>query len=332
MYIGSSGPFGILALALEVIDNVVDLILADQASSIDVTIHADGSIAVRDDGPGMNLEDENVLRYFEQHHVDATADGHMPHLHVGGGGLGLFVVASLCEKLTVESAHRGLRQRCEWAEGGAARNEVSVEKASEPAPSFSEIRFWPDREIFGEARLVPEELLKRLRELQHLLHGLRHIRLVHSMSQPEDGLATMMRERLRLHSDRVWRDERTMVDPDAGLIEVDLAIALNHVGQHPQHRLKEQMLLFCNFVEVTEESGLHHAMRVALGGSANDAMPGLVAACNLRMLAPKFSGPTRRRLDDPAAMDAITASVGELLATYPDLRSAVAEHWPKDDR
>ncbi len=117
MYIGSTGPTGVLHMTLEVVENAIDLVLGRRASSIAVECHRDGSIEVRDDGPGLDLADPIVRSFFEIGHDDATADGHTPHVHLWEGGLGLFVINALSERLRVDSTHRGVRRIHEWTPG-----------------------------------------------------------------------------------------------------------------------------------------------------------------------------------------------------------------------
>jgi DNA gyrase/topoisomerase IV subunit B len=78
MYVGSTGPFGVECLAHEVLENSLDLILGGRATTIAVISRNDRSIEVRDNGPGLDLADREVRKYFEEYHDNETADGHHP--------------------------------------------------------------------------------------------------------------------------------------------------------------------------------------------------------------------------------------------------------------
>ena len=327
MYVGSTGPNGVRVLALEILGNAVDQVLAARADSIEVVTRTDGSIEIRDNGPGINLDDDRVRRYFTSHHDEPTADGHIPHVHIsyGHAGLGLFVVTSLCEMLTVHTVHAGRRIVHEWTDAGLGHRTLENNGVPEGTATFTAVRFWPDRTIFGSARLPADQVLQRLEELQRLVPNLRAVSFHHSSAPEDDGLVALMTDNLRLVSDPIWRHEERLTDDTGEPIVVDLALSLGPHGSELHRQFPEQMLLYCNFFAVNDESGLHRAIRSALGASEEEPLNGLAVACNLRMLAPTFSGPTKQRVDDPVAMAAVASATTALLENNGDLRSAIAE-------
>lgn len=315
MYIGSTGHRGILYLTLEVVGNVVDLVLGGRASTLAVHCLADSSIEVRDDGPGLDLSDPRVRHFFEIGHDRATADGHTPHIHLSAAGVGLMAVNALSERLRVESTHTGTRRVHEWTAGGNERRELVAESADEP--SGTRIRFWPDREIFGDSRVHGPTLLERLNELAGLLPELAHLDFNDARTAGKDGLISLMDSRFGGERLR-WR---ALIESPESATRIEIALSCNSPNQAKQR--DEEMLLFCNFREVVEISGTHRAIRAALGGDEETAIRGLEVGCSLRMLDPQFSGPTRGRLDDPRAIDAVSHAVGKLLRRHPDARAAV---------
>jgi len=103
MWIGGIGNQGVLHMTLEIVANCFDQALLGRASRIAVTLHADGSIEVIDDGPGVNLEDEQVYGWFSEGHREPTADGHHPHTHLNSWGVGVGVVNFLSRKMVVNT-------------------------------------------------------------------------------------------------------------------------------------------------------------------------------------------------------------------------------------
>ncbi len=319
MYIGSTGPVGVLHLALEVVENAVDLVLGHRANSIAVECHSDRSIEIRDDGPGLNLADPVVRSFFEVGHDDATADGHTPHVHLWDAGLGLFVVNALSERLRVDSVSDGLRRIHEWTQGGEHHEAVSSESVS--VPSGSSIRFWPDRAIFGESEVQASELLRRLDELDCLLPELTSLNFTRTQSTGDDGVIRLLGPR---QPGRHWHSHHTVSGHVAGDAVVDIALSTDFVESSPRQRA-ERMQLYCNFRPVTEVSGIHRAFRIGLGAAADRPLDGLELVCSLRMLAPEFSGPTKGKLDDPRAMAVVAEAVEQFLEAHPDARPAIEQ-------
>lgn len=325
MYVGSTGPLGLEAMVYEVLENAVDLVLSDRASEIEVIGHRDRSIEVRDNGPGLDLDDDVVRSFFTVGHDEATADGHRPHVHLWDAGLGLFVVNALTDRMIVDSQHQGAHTVYEWTSGGDNHRLLESNSTTADAESWTRIRFWPDPKIFGSSTLMPGRLSSRLIELQRLIPELETLRFTYESPSIDDGIDALMTERFRLHDGERWRYATSIPGPDGEEIEVDLGLSTIHAGARSSHRMPEQTLLFCNYREVTHESGLHRAIRSALGAPQSDPLNGLAVVCNLRMLSPQFSGPTRGRVDDPVAMNAVSTAIAELLAKHPEAKTVIAE-------
>src|SRR5688572_24241902 len=178
MYIGSTGPRGLHHLVYEVVDNAVDEALAGRNDRIEVTIHPDNSVTVRDWGSGIP--------------VDVMADQGLPavtvvltKLHAGGkfggdgykvsGGLhgvGVSVVNALSEWLVVEVRRDGKLWRQEFRRGEPLRDAEVVGTTKETGTTIS---FLPDNEIFDADALEfsTQTLAQRLRETAFLTRGLR---------------------------------------------------------------------------------------------------------------------------------------------------------------
>jgi DNA gyrase subunit B len=192
MYIGSTDGRGLQHCLSEILDNAVDEALAGHCTGIEVTLHADGSAEVRDNGRGIPVDVERKTKLSGVELV-------MTRLHAGGkfgggsytasGGLhgvGASVVNALASRLDVEVDREGHT----WA--ASFRRGVTGEFA-EPGPdaAFSRkaglrrlsrvtrratgtrIRFWPDRQVFTkDARFSFDALTERARQTAYLVPGL----------------------------------------------------------------------------------------------------------------------------------------------------------------
>ena len=323
MFVGSTGDPGIFQLALEVIGNAIDLVLRGDATSIEVSCFEDGSVEVHDDGPGLDIADDDVRSYIEKARDTPTADGHEPHIHIAQVGLGLWVVNALSERLRIDSTHENGRHVHEWRNGGD-HHEVIEEAPKDPSlPTSTSVRFWPDPSIFGSAKVNPVELLRRVDELDQLLPDLTTFTFTYkSESSGEDGLASLMNRRRHKSLDSYWRHSVSVKGPDDMPIEIDLLLGLYDQEVEPHLRRPEDSLIFCNYREVTDGGSVQEAIRSALGAPADSPLRGLTVGCNLRMLSVEFSGPTRRRVNNPIALDAVAQAVRGLLAANPDAQDA----------
>jgi DNA gyrase subunit B len=192
MYIGSTDGRGLQHCLGEIFDNSVDEALAGHCTGIEVTLHADGSAEVRDNGRGIPVDVERKTKLTGVELV-------MTRLHAGGkfgggsytasGGLhgvGASVVNALASRLDVEVDREGHT----W--GASFRRGVTGEFAGPgPDAAFSRkaglrqlsrvtrratgtrIRFWPDRQVFiSDARFSFDALTERARQTAYLVPGL----------------------------------------------------------------------------------------------------------------------------------------------------------------
>src|SRR5215475_14354746 len=176
MYIGSTGLRGLHQLVHELLDNSVDEALAGRNERVEVTLHPDNSVTVRDWGSGIP--------------VDVMADQGLPaltvvltKLHAGGkfggdgykvsGGLhgvGVSVVNALSEWLIADVERDGKVYRQEFARGVPQGDVREIGASKETGTTVS---FLPDAEIFDETVFDATTLLARFREIAFLTKGLR---------------------------------------------------------------------------------------------------------------------------------------------------------------
>ncbi|MFQ5431574.1 MAG: DNA topoisomerase (ATP-hydrolyzing) subunit B [Nitrospinota bacterium] len=314
MYIGDISTAGLHHLVFEVVDNSIDEAMAGHCTSVEVAIHTDESISIRDDGRGIPTEkhpDRNI----------SSAEVVMTVLHAGGkfegegykisGGLhgvGISVVNALSEFLELEIRRNGhvYTQRYERGEPVSALKEIGTAESS-----GTYIRFKADPEIFEETIFNFDYLSQRLRELAFLNSGVK-IAIVDERADKkhdffyEGGIASFInylnRNKQKLLQSPVY------VKKQKGTITIETAIMYND-------GYKEDVFSFVNNIR-TREGGTHvTGFRSALTRSINqyavknnllkkdkgsitgdDVREGLSAVISVKMIDPQFEGQTKSKL------------------------------------
>lgn len=195
MYIGSTDSRGLMHCLWEIIDNSVDEALGGHGSRIDIVLHADGSVEVRDRARGIPVDVEprtgltGVEVVFTKLHAGGKFGGGSYAASGGLHGVGASVVNALSERLDVEVDRGGKTYAMSFHRGepglfaGDAPDSVFTpfERSSElrvvgRAPrgvTGTRIRYWADRQIFTkDAAFGLDELVQRVRQTAFLVPGL----------------------------------------------------------------------------------------------------------------------------------------------------------------
>ena len=198
MYIGSTDSRGLMHCLWEIIDNSVDEALAGHGSRIDIVLHPDGSVEVRDRARGIPVDIEprtglsGVEVVFTKLHAGGKFGGGSYAASGGLHGVGASVVNALSERLDVEvdrggktwamSFHRG--EPGVFVDRGeprpdapftpfADRSELRVVGKAPKGATGTRIRYWADRQIFTrDASFAADELVQRVRQTAFLVPGL----------------------------------------------------------------------------------------------------------------------------------------------------------------
>ncbi|WP_285583471.1 MULTISPECIES: DNA topoisomerase IV subunit B [Herbidospora] len=192
MYIGSTDSRGLMHCLWEIVDNCVDEALAGYCSLIEVELHPDGSIEVRDDGRGIPVDVEpksglaGVELVYTKLHAGGKFGGGSYGASGGLHGVGASVVNALSSRLDVEvdrdgrvheiSFRRGVPGIFDGAGPSAKFKKKSGLRDGGPLGSRvtgTRVRFWADRQIFlPEAEVSLDEIHVRLRQTAFLVPGL----------------------------------------------------------------------------------------------------------------------------------------------------------------
>lgn len=189
MYIGSTDEKGLHHLVYEVLDNSIDEHMAGHCSHIELFIHPNNSISVKDNGRGIptgmhqKLQKSALEVVMTVLHAGGKFDKQTYQVSGGLHGVGVSCVNALSIHLKAEVHREGQVFVQEYAKG-IPQTAVDVVGTTDKAGTT--ITFLPDPEIFSELEYSYETLSKRLRELSYLNKGL-HLKIVDERKLDEDG-------------------------------------------------------------------------------------------------------------------------------------------------
>ena len=338
MYIGSTDGRGLHHLVYEVVDNSIDEALAGYCEEIEVRIHDDGSVSVNDDGRGIPVDTheeydrpalEVILTVL---HAGGKFDSKSYQVSGGLHGVGVSVVNALSERLEVEVKRDGGVFRHRFASGEPAEDGFERVRDTESSESTgTEIRFWPDEEIFETTEFQTSTLANRLRELAFLNSGV-EIRLVDDRDGTEetfkyDGgirefVGYLNETRSPIHEEVIYFEDET----DGVHVEV---------AMQATEELQGSVHAFANNIN-TREGGTHlTGFKTALTRTVNDyanehnlvddldanlkgedVREGLTAVVSVKHPDPQFEGQTKTKLGNSEVRGVVESATHEKLGTF----------------
>lgn len=336
MYIGSTDHRGLHHLAYEIVDNAVDEALSGYASKIDVTIHKDGSLSVRDNGRGMPTGKHasgipTIQVIFTVLHAGGKF-GQGGYKTSGGlHGVGASVVNALSDWLEVEVLRDGVLYTQTFKTGGEKVSSIKKEKTNRKG-SGTTVRFLPSEHIFSTIVWSYETLAERLRESAFLLKGLT-ITLTDERTNKSDVFC--YEEGIRNFIQYLNEEKDTLspiVDFNSTIDGVETEFAFQYNDGY-----SETILSFVNNVR-TKDGGTHEVgMKTALTKAFNeyarkvgllkekdknlegsDVREGLTAIVSLRVPEEilQFEGQTKDKLGTPAARSIVDNTIFEQLGIF----------------
>jgi len=348
MYIGDTGSAGLHHLIYEVVDNSIDEAMAGFCTLISVTLEADGSCTVKDNGRGVPVG--------PMAHSDPKINGKpavevcMTVLHAGGkfdhssykvsGGLhgvGVSVVNALSAWSRVQ-VHQGGKIHEMSFERGATSSPLKV--IGETNKTGTRISFKPDLEIFPDCEFKYETLRNRLRELAYLNDSV-EIKLIDQRTGQEeaflftDGLKEFVKH-LNEGKDVVGSVMPFHAEDSENRLVVDIAMQWND-------GYSENTSCFANNIR-NIDGGAHlsgfrsaltrtmnayarkeNLLKGSLATSGEDFREGLTAIISVKVPEPQFEAQTKVRLMNPEVESFVTQTVNEQLGNYLEEHPAEAK-------
>jgi DNA gyrase subunit B len=334
MYIGDTTSRGLHHCVYEVVDNSVDEALAGYCQHIHITLNADGSCSVNDDGRGIPVDMHATEKKPAVEVVLTTlhAGGKFDHdsYKVSGGlhGVGVSCVNALSEWFEVEVRREGVVHHMRFERGKPVSKLEAIGKTKSTG---TKVTFYPDAEIFQVTEFTWDTLAARLREVAFLNKGL-EIKLTQEEPAREEifkyngGIGEFVehlnRNKNALHPKVIY------VEKERDTVTVE--IALQYTDAYA-----ENIFTFANNINTIEGgthlSGFRSALtrtvnayaranklikddKISMGG--DDIREGLTAVISVKVPDPQFEGQTKTKLGNGEVAGIVESIVNDELGTY----------------
>jgi len=334
MYIGGTDKYGLHQILYEIVYNSIDEAMAGCCDHIEVTVHADNSVTVTDNGRGIPTENipgqditalEAVLTRL---HAGAKFSNYVYGVSSGLHGVGASVVNALSSWLKAEIKRQG-KIYCQEYHQGIPQGDIEI--AGDAQDTGTSISFLADKEIFENIDYDFDLACQRLRELAYLNKGV-EIALKDERNNQEKafyfdgGIASFI---LRLNKNR------TVIHPYPIYISTMIDSTVVEAALQYNDSFTESTLSFANCVN-TRDGGSHlTGFRSALTRVFNDyarntkflkdtdpnltgedVREGAVAIISVKLPQPQFEGQTKARLGNPEVKSQVESAVASSLSLY----------------
>ncbi|HEX3785246.1 MAG TPA: DNA topoisomerase (ATP-hydrolyzing) subunit B [Pseudonocardiaceae bacterium] len=344
MYIGSTGERGLHHLVQEVVDNGVDEAMAGYATQVEVTLGADGSVSVLDDGRGIPVDMHPVEHrpaievVLTTLHSGGKFGGDSYAVSGGLHGVGVSVVNALSTRLDVQIWRDGY----EWTQSYANTEPTApLHRGEETERTGTRITYWADPTIFETTTYNVETIARRLQEMAFLNKGLRIDLHDERIAEDDEDEAGRKRNRTFCYpgglEDFVKHINATREPVHNSVIaftakgeNMDVEVAMQWNTGYT-----ESVYTFANTIN-THEGGTHEeGFRAALTRVINvyarekkllrekdtnltgdDVREGLAAIVSVKLKEPQFEGQTKTKLGNTEAKSVVQTTCNEWIGDW----------------
>ena len=341
MYIGSVSTKGLNHLIYEIVDNSVDEHLAGYCDTIKVTLEADGSATVEDNGRGIpvGMHEKGISAerlVFTTLHAGGKFDNSAYKTSGGLHGVGSSVVNALSTRLTVRVKSGGCIYEDHYERGIPVMDLVDglLPVVGKTRETGTTINFLPDDTIFDKTRFKEDEVKSRLHETAYLNPKLTIIFEDKRKEEPEkvtyhepEGIIGFIKDMNR--SKETVHDVIFFSGESEG---ISVEVAFQYVNE-----FHENVLGFCNNI-YNSEGGTHltgfktqftnvintyaRELNILKEKDANftgaDVRNGMTAVVSIKHPDPRFEGQTKTKLDNQDAAKAVAKVTGEEIVRFFD--------------
>ncbi len=343
MYIGNVSTEGLHHLVYEVVDNSIDEALAGYCTEITVTLNADGSVTVEDNGRGIPVdihEKENlpaVEVVMTKLHSGGKFDNKSYKISGGLHGVGVSVVNALSEYLEVEIRRDGKIYHQRY-ERGLTVTPLTVR--GETHRHGTRVTFKPDREIFETVDFDYDKLAARLRELSFLNKGIK----ITIEDERTDKIKTFHYEGGIISFVEYINKNKNIIHPNIIYLNREKENISVEIAFQYNDSYTEKIFSFANNIN-TKEGGTHlvgfkagltraikqYAIKNGLlkgNGeklTGDDTREGLAAIISVKITNPQFEGQTKSKLGNSEVKRFVETLVYEEVSTFLEENPDVAK-------